>query len=77
MQVVAQLGSPSQWLILIIICLVIFGAKRLPDIARNLGKGVASFKKAKREFEQELLAADKEEKQQQADSQPSSESQDK
>lgn len=77
MQVVAQLGSPSQWLILIIICLVIFGAKRLPDIARNLGKGVASFKKAKREFEQELLAADKEEKQQQADSQTSSESQDK
>ncbi|MBQ1961207.1 MAG: twin-arginine translocase TatA/TatE family subunit [Akkermansia sp.] len=77
MQVVAQLGSPSQWLILIIICLVIFGAKRLPDIARNLGKGVASFKKAKREFEQELLAADKEEKQQQADSQPSAESQDK
>ena len=76
MQVVAQLGSPSQWLILIIICLVIFGAKRLPDIARNLGKGVASFKKAKREFEQELLAADKEEKQQ-ADSQPSAESQDK
>ncbi len=77
MQVVAQLGSPSQWLILIIICLVIFGAKRLPDIARNLGKGVASFKKAKREFEQELLAADKEEKQQQADSQTSAESQDK
>ena len=76
MQVVAQLGSPSQWLILIIICLVIFGAKRLPDIARNLGKGVASFKKAKREFEQELLAADKEEKQQ-ADSQTSAESQDK
>ncbi|MBQ9836163.1 MAG: twin-arginine translocase TatA/TatE family subunit [Akkermansia sp.] len=61
MQVIAQIGSPSQWLILIIICLVIFGAKRLPDIARNLGRGFASFKKAKREFEQELLSADKEE----------------
>ena len=63
MQVIAQIGSPSQWLILIIICLVIFGAKRLPDIARNLGRGFASFKKAKREFEQELLSADKEEEQ--------------
>lgn len=61
MHVIAQLGSPSQWLILIAICLVIFGAKRLPDIARSLGKSLAAFKKAKRDFEQELLQADKEE----------------
>lgn len=61
MLVIAQLGSPSQWFILIAICLVIFGAKRLPDIARNLGKSLAAFKKAKQEFEQELLRSDKEE----------------
>lgn len=61
MHVIAQLGSPSQWFILIAICLVIFGAKRLPDIARNLGKSLAAFKKAKQEFEQELLRTDKEE----------------
>ncbi|MBR1979318.1 MAG: twin-arginine translocase TatA/TatE family subunit [Akkermansia sp.] len=73
MQVIAQIGSPSQWLILIIICLVIFGAKRLPDIARNLGRGFASFKKAKREFEQELLSADKEEPRKDSESKQESE----
>ncbi len=77
MQVIAQIGSPSQWLILIIICLVIFGAKRLPDIARNLGRGVASFKKAKREFEQELLSADKEEPRKDSESKKEPEHQDK
>ncbi len=60
MQVIAQLGSPSQWLILIIVCLVIFGAKRLPDLARNLGRSLAAFKKAKRDFEEELYKADAE-----------------
>lgn len=77
MQVIAQIGSPTQWLILIIICLVIFGAKRLPDIARNLGRGVASFKKAKREFEQELLSADKGETRKDAENKQASEQQDK
>lgn len=77
MQVIAQIGSPSQWLILIIICLVIFGAKRLPDIARNLGRGFASFKKAKQEFEQELLSADKEEPRKDSENKEESEQQDK
>ncbi len=60
MQVIAQLGSPSQWLVLIIVCLVIFGAKRLPELARNLGRSLAAFKKAKRDFEDELYKADAE-----------------
>ena len=55
MQVIAQIGSPAQWFILIIICLVIFGAKRLPDVARSLGRSLAAFKKAKQDFEQELI----------------------
>ena len=58
MQVIAQIGSPAQWFILIIICLVIFGAKRLPDVARSLGRSLAAFKKAKQDFEQELINAE-------------------
>ncbi len=42
-------------MILIIVCLVIFGAKHLPDIARNLGKGLGEFKKARKQFEDELM----------------------
>lgn len=34
--------------IVVILCvgLILFGGKRLPDFARNLGKGVREFKKA-------------------------------
>ncbi len=52
--VIANLGSPTQWFILIAIVLVVFGAKKLPEIARNLGRGLGEFKKARREFEEEL-----------------------
>ncbi len=58
MQSLALLSSPTQWMILVVICLVIFGAKRLPEIARSLGKSLGEFKKARREFEDELMKAD-------------------
>ncbi len=45
-------------MILIIVCLVIFGAKHLPEIARNLGKGLGEFKKARKQFEDELMKED-------------------
>lgn len=46
-------GIPSgpDLIILLIIVLVLFGAKRLPEIARSLGQSVNEFKKAKQEFE--------------------------
>ncbi len=51
----AYFGSPSQWLIFAIICLIVFGASRLPEVARNLGKSLGILRRAKREFEQELM----------------------
>ncbi len=59
MHTLALFNSPQQWLILIIVCLVIFGAKRLPEIARGVGRSLGEFKKARREFEQELMAEEK------------------
>lgn len=56
--VIANLGSPMHWFILFVVVLIVFGARRLPDIARNLGKGVAEFKKARREFEKGLKEDD-------------------
>ncbi|TKJ33047.1 twin-arginine translocase TatA/TatE family subunit [bacterium (candidate division B38) B3_B38] len=40
-----SLGLP-EILLLVLIIILIFGAKRLPDIGRGLGKGIQNFKKA-------------------------------
>ncbi len=49
-------GIPSgpDLIILLLIVLVLFGAKRLPEIARSLGQSVHEFKKAKQEFEDQV-----------------------
>jgi sec-independent protein translocase protein TatA len=49
-------GIPSgpDLIILLVIVLVLFGAKRLPELARGLGQSVNEFKKAKDEFEKEV-----------------------
>lgn len=43
-----NLGLPELIIILIIIMLL-FGANRIPDIARSLGRSVSEFKKGARE----------------------------
>lgn len=57
---IAFITSSSQWFIVIVILLLIFGAKRLPEIARGLGKSLGEFKKARQEFEDEVMNATQE-----------------
>ena len=42
-------GVPGgwEWVIIVLAVLVLFGAKKIPEFARGLGKGVKEFKKAK------------------------------
>ena len=44
------MGLPGGWelIIIFIVILLLFGAKRLPDLAKGLGKGISEFRKAKR-----------------------------
>lgn len=44
----AFLGWPEVLAILVVVMLL-FGAKKLPDLARGLGSGIKEFKKASRE----------------------------
>ena len=39
------------------LCLLMFGAKKLPELARGLGKSLGEFQKAKAEFEREITKA--------------------
>jgi len=47
-------------LVIAILVLVLFGAKKLPTFARSLGKSMGEFKKARTEFEAELHNAQEE-----------------
>lgn len=44
-------------IIILLIILVLFGAKRLPDLAKGMGQAMREFHKAKDEFGQELHSA--------------------
>lgn len=50
------LGAQELLLILVIV-LVLFGAKRIPEIARGLGKSMSEFKKGIREVDSDLRDA--------------------
>src|SRR5277367_5693088 len=53
------LGLPhgSEWLIILVLAVLFFGADKLPKQARGLGKSLGEFKKAKEDFEKEIHAA--------------------
>ena len=43
--------GPTELIIILLIVLVIFGAKKLPEIGSGLGKGITNFKKAMKDQE--------------------------
>ena len=47
----------SEWLIILVLAILFFGADKLPKLARGLGKSLGEFKKAKEDFEKEVHAA--------------------
>ena len=51
-------GGPDVFIILLIV-LILFGAKKLPDLARSLGQSMNEFKKAREDFDRELHDAGK------------------
>ena len=53
---------PGLWQILIVVAIIaiLFGAKKIPELARSIGKAEGEFKKGLVEGEQEEAAAEKE-----------------
>ena len=50
------IGAP-ELLIILVVALLVLGPKRLPEIARSLGKGMAEFRRASNEFTRTLSAS--------------------
>jgi len=43
--------------LIILVIIILFGGKKLPELARGLGLGLREFKKAKREIKDEIKSA--------------------
>jgi len=53
------LREPSHILLLLIVIVILFGAKKLPDSARSLGKSMRIFKSEMREMKEDGKNTDK------------------
>ena len=45
--------GPTELIIILLIVILLFGAKKIPEIAKGLGKGIKDFKGAMKEGENE------------------------
>lgn len=52
----------QELVVILIIVLLLFGASKLPEIARALGKSIKEFKKAGKEIKTDLQESTKDEK---------------
>jgi sec-independent protein translocase protein TatA len=48
-----NIGFPELMLIMLVI-VIFFGPKKIPEFAKSLGKGIAEFKRAMRDVQSEL-----------------------
>ena len=57
--VILAFGMPAapEWIFIGILALVLFGPRKLPEIARGLGKALGEIQKAKEDFHREITGA--------------------
>lgn len=56
---IGGLGMPEVFVIVLVI-LLLFGGKKIPELMKGLGKGVRSFKEGMNDVEKEIRDVDKE-----------------
>ncbi|MBQ9217895.1 MAG: twin-arginine translocase TatA/TatE family subunit [Muribaculaceae bacterium] len=43
-----------QWIAIVVVVLLLFGGKKIPELMQGLGKGMSAFKKGLNEVEEEM-----------------------
>ncbi|MBX2965398.1 MAG: twin-arginine translocase TatA/TatE family subunit [Cyclobacteriaceae bacterium] len=57
-----MLGMPGgmEWVLIALAVLIFFGAKKIPEFARGVGRGIREFKDAVKDVKKEVDEAEKE-----------------
>ncbi|MFR9620410.1 MAG: twin-arginine translocase TatA/TatE family subunit [Rikenellaceae bacterium] len=56
----AMLPTGSEWIVIALVILLLFGGKKIPELMRGLGKGVRNFKEGVNEAKEEINKAKEE-----------------
>ena len=51
---IGGLPGGMEWILIVLVVLIFFGAKKIPELARGLGKGIREFKDATKEVKKEI-----------------------
>jgi sec-independent protein translocase protein TatA len=49
--------SPFHWIIVLLVIVLLFGSKKIPELAKGLGQGLKEFKKATKDADKETDVA--------------------
>jgi sec-independent protein translocase protein TatA len=49
----------TEIILIVLVILLLFGAKKIPELARGIGKGMSEFKKGLKDVENEIKETDK------------------
>ena len=52
-----NIGS-TEIIIILVVLMILFGTKKIPEFARGIGKGMKEFKKAVKEVEEDIKLED-------------------
>jgi|TARA_Y100000996_G_scaffold405671_1_gene381100 sec-independent protein translocase protein TatA len=44
----------GEWVWIVLVVIVLFGGKKIPELARGLGRGINEFKRAKNQIKDEI-----------------------
>ena len=55
------MGMPGgmEWILIALVVLLLFGGKKIPELAKGLGSGIKNFKKAVKDDEETEVAGNK------------------
>ena len=51
--------GPTQLILIVLVVLLLFGGKKIPELMKGLGKGVKSFKEGLNEIDEQVNLSDK------------------
>ncbi len=50
--------DPFEWILIILVIVLFFGAKKIPEIAQGFGKGIREFRKASKDIQEDIAVED-------------------